>query len=175
MRTLVVAIPQIEGKCFEKFQKACEPLRFLVVIVTWFHGAGGLPHQSADWFAMTGNFEAKPFKHQFSVPAAFAQSEPRNIIPDKIVLEFSKKVCYNTLTVQGSYIGNTTASQAVKAGSTPVPCSIGNVAFVFRTDATFFRGFCEKSASAGIFRQMRIPAYFRILSTSRRTPAESLL
>ena len=25
--------------------------------------------------------------------------------------------------MQGSYIGNTTASQAVKAGSTPVPCS----------------------------------------------------
>ena len=25
---------------------------------------------------------------------------------------------------QGSYIGNTTASQAVKAGSIPVPCSI---------------------------------------------------
>ena len=27
---------------------------------------GGLPHQSADWFAMTGYFEAKPFKHQFA-------------------------------------------------------------------------------------------------------------
>ncbi len=27
------------------------------------------------------------------------------------------------LQMQGSYIGNTTASQAVKAGSTPVPCS----------------------------------------------------
>ncbi len=27
---------------------------------------------------------------------------------------------------QGSYIGNTTASQAVKAGSIPVPCSISN-------------------------------------------------
>ena len=26
---------------------------------------GGLPHQSADWFAMTGYFEAKPFKQQF--------------------------------------------------------------------------------------------------------------
>ena len=70
--------------------------------------------------AMTALF----FKHQFPLPAALARSEPRNITPDKIVLEFSKKVCYNTLTVQGSYIGNTTASQAVKAGSTPVPCSI---------------------------------------------------
>ncbi len=27
------------------------------------------------------------------------------------------------LPTQGSYIGNTTASQAVKAGSIPVPCS----------------------------------------------------
>ena len=30
---------------------------------------GGLPHQSADWFAMTGYFEAKPFKHQFITQA----------------------------------------------------------------------------------------------------------
>ena len=34
VRTLVVAIPRIEGKCSKKFQKECEPLRFLVVIVT---------------------------------------------------------------------------------------------------------------------------------------------
>ena len=40
-------------------------LRFLAVIVTWFHSSGGLPHQSADWFAMTGYFEAKTFKQQF--------------------------------------------------------------------------------------------------------------
>ena len=30
---------------------------------------------------------------------------------------------YNLVHTQGSYIGNTTASQAVKAGSIPVPCS----------------------------------------------------
>ena len=42
------------------------------------------------------------------------------------VVAFSIWVCYNTfsITMQGSYIGNTTASQAVKAGSTPVSCSI---------------------------------------------------
>ncbi len=39
-------------------------------------------------------------------------------------LEFYMQVWYNTTALQGSYIGNTTASQAVKAGSTPVPCSI---------------------------------------------------
>ena len=33
--------------------------------------------------------------------------------------------------MQGSYIGNTTASQAVKAGSTPVPCSKKKVTFVY--------------------------------------------
>ena len=38
-------------------------------------------------------------------------------------------VWYNTLTLQGSYIGNTTASQAVKAGSTPVPCSKKKAAY----------------------------------------------
>ena len=34
--------------------------------------------------------------------------------------------------MQGSYIGNTTASQAVKAGSTPVPCSKKEVTFVYQ-------------------------------------------
>ena len=38
-------------------------------------------------------------------------------------------LCYNDPTMQGSYIGNTTASQAVKAGSTPVPCSKRKAAF----------------------------------------------
>ena len=43
----------------------------------------------------------------------------------QISLDFSVSICYNTPNsiTQGSYIGNTTASQAVKAGSTPVPCS----------------------------------------------------
>ena len=42
---------------------------------------------------------------------------------DKIGIEFLNGLCYNTHTTQDSYIGNTTASQAVKAGSTPVSCS----------------------------------------------------
>ena len=33
--------------------------------------------------------------------------------------------------MQGSYIGNTTASQAVKAGSIPVPCSRKETPFVY--------------------------------------------
>ena len=53
VRTLVVAIPRLEGKCTEKYSEKWESLRFLVVIVTWFLSTGGLPHQSADWFAMT--------------------------------------------------------------------------------------------------------------------------
>ena len=39
--------------------------------------------------------------------------------------------------MQGSYIGNTTASQAVKAGSIPVPCSNKKVPFVYQTKGTF--------------------------------------
>ena len=39
--------------------------------------------------------------------------------------------------MQGSYIGNTTASQAVKAGSTPVPCSNKKASFVYRTKEVF--------------------------------------
>ena len=34
--------------------------------------------------------------------------------------------------MQDSYIGNTTASQAVKAGSTPVSCSKKEVTFVYQ-------------------------------------------
>ena len=49
-------------------------------------------------------------------------------------VEISKWVCYNAFQTQGSYIGNTTASQAVKAGSIPVPCSKApkRVPFYFR-------------------------------------------
>ena len=39
---------------------------------------------------------------------------------------------------QGSYIGNTTASQAVKACSIPVPCSTKKESFVYRTKDSFF-------------------------------------
>ena len=56
VRTLVVAIPRIEGKCAEKYPEEWDSLQFLVGIVTWFLSTGGLPHQSADWFAMTDNF-----------------------------------------------------------------------------------------------------------------------
>ena len=47
---------------------------------------------------------------------------------DKIGIEISACLCYNTHTMQDSYIGNTTASQAVKAGSTPVSCSMKKAA-----------------------------------------------
>ena len=42
-------------------------LRFLVVIVTWFLSTGGLPHQSADWFAMTDNFGREATNTNFPV------------------------------------------------------------------------------------------------------------
>ena len=57
-----VAIPQLEGKCIDNCPTKAENYVFLVVIVTWFHSTGGLPHQSADWFAMT----EKTYKHQFT-------------------------------------------------------------------------------------------------------------
>ena len=40
--------------------------------------------------------------------------------------------------MQGSYIGNTTASQAVKAGSTPVPCSRKKHTFVYQDKCVLF-------------------------------------
>ena len=51
--------PPVRGEMYRKASKKCELLRFLVVIVTWFLSTGGLPHQSADWFAMTDNFGRK--------------------------------------------------------------------------------------------------------------------
>ena len=46
--------------------------------------------------------------------------------PRQKVVAFSIWLWYNLVRTQGSYIGNTTASQAVKAGSIPVPCSKSN-------------------------------------------------
>ena len=43
---------------------------------------------------------------------------------DKKWLKFPPRFAIMPLPMQDSYIGNTTASQAVKAGSTPVSCSI---------------------------------------------------
>ena len=40
--------------------------------------------------------------------------------------------------MQDSYIGNTTASQAVKAGSTPVSCSKKEVTFVYQKLLLFY-------------------------------------
>ena len=60
-----MASPRLVGKCTEKHPEEWESQRFLAIIVTWFLSTGGLPHQCAHWFAMTGYFEAKPFKHQF--------------------------------------------------------------------------------------------------------------
>ena len=59
-----VAIPRLEGKCIDNCPTERKILRFLVVIVTWFHSSGRLPHQCAHWFAMT----AKTYKQQFVVP-----------------------------------------------------------------------------------------------------------
>ena len=59
---------------------------------------------------------------------------------DKIHLAFALEVCYNTTVpyLQGWYIGITAASQAVKAGSTPVPCSRKETPFVCRTKGVSF-------------------------------------
>ena len=66
VRTLVVAIPRIEGKCTEKYPKEWDLLRFLVGIVTWFLSTGGLPHQCAHWFAMTEYTRQTPIDHAVS-------------------------------------------------------------------------------------------------------------
>ena len=36
--------PPVSGEMYRIAPKKCELLRFLAIIVTWFHGAGGLPH-----------------------------------------------------------------------------------------------------------------------------------
>ena len=57
---------------------------------------------------------------------------------DKKGLNFPIYFVIIPILMQGSYIGNTTASQAVKAGSTPVPCSNKETSFVYQDK----RGFC---------------------------------
>ena len=49
--------------------------------------------------------------------------------------------------MQGSYIGNTTASQAVKAGSIPVPCSTKETSFVYHDKRGFFMHLGAKQPS----------------------------
>ena len=53
-----MAIPRLEGKCTENYPQKWELLRFLVGIVTWFHGAGGIATTSVrTGLAMTGNLQ----------------------------------------------------------------------------------------------------------------------
>ena len=69
-------------------------------------------------------------------------AEPDKPFFAKKGLNFSVRfVIIPTQLTQGSYIGNTTASQAVKAGSIPVPCSNKKVSFVYRTNETFWMMF----------------------------------
>ena len=54
--------PPVSGEMFRIVPEKRGLLRFLAVIATWFHGAGGLPRQCAHWLAMTALF----FKQQFA-------------------------------------------------------------------------------------------------------------
>ena len=55
VRTLVVAIPRLEGKCIDNCPTGRGNTVFWVEIVTWFHSSGGLPRQCEHWLAMTAN------------------------------------------------------------------------------------------------------------------------
>ena len=64
--------------------------------------------------------------HQAAFPMMHSQPQEILRFGRQKLVEFSFSLCYNDpnqLNKQDSYIGNTTASQAVKAGSTPVSCS----------------------------------------------------
>ena len=78
-------------------------------------------------------------KLQFSTVYHEASGGAREIAIDKKWLLFPASFAIiPAQSLQGSYIGNTTASQAVKAGSTPVPCSRKETPFVYRTNGVFF-------------------------------------
>ena len=69
------------------------------------------------------------------------------------MVEFSFCLCYNghiNSSTQDSYIGNTTASQAVKAGSTPVSCSKGKH---HSTEWCFYLAPAEKGVEPALMRQ----------------------
>ena len=57
-------------------------------------------------------------------------------LPAEFLLHLTKRSVI-IIETQGSYIGNTTASQAVKAGSTPVSCSTKETSFVYQDKRGF--------------------------------------
>ena len=105
-------------------------------------------------------------------------------------VEFFFWVCYNVGNQsQGSYIGNTTASQAVKAGSIPVPCSkkkdtpLGCSSFFCdgnRTDGSGTVRWTVPATSANTggyhnFRQSENANRFPYPAPKRRTPHRGVL
>ena len=83
--------------------------------------------------------------------------------------------------MQGSYIGNTTASQAVKAGSTPVPCSNKETWFVYLTNQVSLRDafLTERDAhcvrDAGFTRDARLRRVGRTHRITYHSEAASLI
>ena len=77
MRTLVVAIPLLRGEMYRQAPGKQGLLRFLAVIVSWFLSSGGLPHQSADWFAMTGYLEQSDKQQFIFRPASVSAARKR--------------------------------------------------------------------------------------------------
>ena len=63
------------------------------------------------------------FNFQLSIFNSLIRALNRNFPFDKRFLLFAQLFAIILSHLQDSYIGNTTASQAVKAGSTPVSCS----------------------------------------------------
>ena len=76
---------------------------------------------------------------QFPTVYHEASGGARKIVFDKKWLLFPASFAIiPPQSMQGSYIGNTTASQAVKAGSIPVPCSRKETPFVRRQKVFLF-------------------------------------
>ena len=61
-----VAIPRLEGKCIDNCPTEQGNVAFLVLIVTWFHGAGGLPHQESGLVRNDSIFWVRTRKQQFT-------------------------------------------------------------------------------------------------------------
>ena len=76
---------------------------------------------------------------------AFFKQIPNITRSDKKHLQFPNSSVI-IAAMQGSYIGNTTASQAVKAGSIPVPCS-KNLSFPAGNGRFFFCEICKSTGA----------------------------
>ena len=89
--------PPVRGEMYRQLPYRAENIAFLVVIVTWFHGAGGLPRQCAHWLAMTAFYLACKRKQQFIFPKNFPHLYNKSVLLYRTVCILSSETKHERL------------------------------------------------------------------------------